>query len=319
MWKVWLVVLLLILAPIAAAQITGSPCAIERAAAAGEHVWLLCQRDEMFVSSDQGKTWQSKRLPAEMRFRAMAVLDGKRGFVAGDNGALLMTTDGGNTWQPIAVPAKENLTSIHFVGDKGWISGWSGVILHSSDGGKTWVRQQTGILLALESVYFTDPQHGWAVGWMGTILRTTDGGQTWEKARTQRSSWSLNSVYFRDPNNGWAVGFNGQILRSRDGGVTWEEVNSPIQSWLTSILFDSAGRGWITADNQLLLSKDGGETWTVVPIEGTVFLQQLLQLKDSFWAVGRFGVLEQDGSTPGFRALATLPRVGGSSSGSTGS
>jgi len=227
---------------------------------------------------------------------------------------LLATEDGGENWRQVPLPIQENLTSIYFVGQLGWLSGWTGVILHSSDGGRSWVRQQSGVLQGLECIYFADARHGWAVGWVGTILRTTDGGQTWEEARKSSSFWSLNSVYFRDANLGWAVGFNGQILRSRDGGLTWEEQASPAQAKLTSIVFDASGRGWIAADSQLLLSEDDGESWRFVPVEGIRFLHQLLPLKNSLWAIGRFGILEQSGSKPEFRTLATLPKTGSTGS-----
>lgn len=285
----------------------GAPCPIERAAAVGKHVWLLCDERELFVSNDLGNSWQSVRLPSDARYRAIAFLDERRGFIAGDAGMLLTTQDGGKSWQQIPLDTKENLTWIHFTGESGWIAGWSGIMLHSSDGGKTWTPQNTGVTQGLECVYFTDPQHGWAVGWSGVIIRTTDGGKTWERANTLMSFWSLSAVYFRDPMNGWAVGFNGQILRTKDGGVNWEELNSPVRSRLTSISFDARGRGWITANNDLLVSEDGGQTWRSIPLQQVLFLRQALPVGDSLWAVGRFGVLTGDGAGE-FRSLASLPR-----------
>ena len=107
------------------------------------------------------------------------------------------------------------------------------------------------------------------------ILRTTDGGKNWQQVQDRCGEWSLTSVYFRDANNGWAVGFSGQILRSRDGGVTWTALTSPVRSSLSSILFDSSSRGWITADDSLLASEDG-ENWKAVGVQGQLFLCQLI-------------------------------------------
>lgn len=222
---------------------------------------------------------------------------------------LLGTTDGGESWRPVPLPTRENLTSISFIGENGWISGWTGVILHSNDGGQTWSRQITRVLQGLDCVYFVDENHGWAVGWVGTILRTTDGGRTWERARTPAALWSLQSVYFRDRSHGWAVGFNGQILRSRDGGRTWEQQSSPVQALLTSVVVEASGRGWITADSQLLETEDEGENWRAVPVEGTLFLHQLLPLRGALWAVGRFGILAQMSPKREFQRLATLPKA----------
>lgn len=301
-----LLALLLYTSAVGAAGVT-APCSIQRAAFTEPYIWLLCERQDLFVSADGGATWQKRRLPGDTKFRALAFLDSRRGFVAGDAGTVLATEDGGETWRAVSVPTRENLTSIHFAGELGWISGWSGVILHSADGGRNWERQHSGVEQGLESIYFADAKHGWAVGWTGIILRTSDGGKTWEKARRPASLWSLDCVCFRDAKEGWAVGFGGQILRSSDGGGTWQEQASPVNSWLKSLVFDGAGRGWIASDGALLMTDNGGESWTPVPVDGTMFIHQVLRVRNSVWAVGRFGVLKQDGDGPRLTALATLP------------
>lgn len=68
-------------------------------------------------------TWQTRRLPSEAKFRAIAFLDSRRGFVAGDGGAVLATEDGAETWRQVPLATQENLTSIHFVGGLGWLAG----------------------------------------------------------------------------------------------------------------------------------------------------------------------------------------------------
>lgn len=294
------------------AMSASAPCSIQRAAASEPYVWLLCDHKELFVSADEGLTWQARQVPVEEKLRAIAFIDSRRGFIVGDGGMLLATGDGGETWRQVPLEIRQNLTSIHFVGDLGWVAGWTGLILHSSDGGKTWERQQSGVQQGLESIFFADAEHGWAVGWLGTILRTSDGGRSWDRARTPSTLWSLDSVYFRDTKDGWAVGFGGQLLRSHDGGVSWQEQTCPVQAWLKSIVFDNSGRGWIASDNLLLVSDNNGGSWRSVPVEGTVFVHQVLPLKDSLWAVGQFGVLKQTGDGPKLAALSTLPGASGS-------
>jgi photosystem II stability/assembly factor-like uncharacterized protein len=268
-------------------------CSIQSAATAGQKVMLLCERDMLYAIQDQGKTWQVKRLPAGAKFRDVAFLDSRRGFVIGDNATLLATEDGGDSWRQVPAPTKEHLTAIQFVGDLGWIAGYGGVMLHSTDGGRTWSPQSTGVTQALEGLYFADAQHGWAVGWIGTVVRTLDGGRTWQPVPVSNMAWSMSSVYFRDLQNGWIVGFGGQILRSRDGGATWQAQTSPVSVTLSSVRFDSSSRGWITAGNDMLVSEDGGENWKLLDIPETLFLSQLLRVNDSLWAIGQFGVLKQ--------------------------
>jgi photosystem II stability/assembly factor-like uncharacterized protein len=285
------------------------PCPIQRAASVVPYVWLLCDRRDLFVSADEGLTWQARHVPFDVKFRAITFLDSRRGFIAGDRGTLLATENGAETWRQVSVPAQENLTAIHFVGDSGWLAGWSGVILHSADAGRTWEQQQSGTRQGLDGIFFLDADHGWAVGWNAAVLRTADGGRTWERATVPKNVFSLDSVYFRDLKSGWAVGFGGQILRSGDGGLTWQEQASPLRDWLKSIVFDNSGRGWIASDNALLVSEDG-ETWTPIPVAGPVFVGQVLAGQDSVWAIGQFAVLKQTGRDPNFTALATLPVAG---------
>ena len=242
-----------------------------------------------------GATWTKNETGAKERLRAMAFLDANRGFVIGDHGLLLATEDGGKKWQARPLETKEHLMDVTFVGESGWISGFQGVLLHSADGGRTWTKQKTGTTQTLETVFFLDQDHGWTVGWAGTILLTTDGGKTWKQVRSDAATWSLTSVQFRDPQNGWMVGFAGQILRSHDGGLTWQAQASPIKSWLTSVLFDSSNRGWITYDDGFLVSEDGGESWKNVPLEGQYFLSRLLKVDQSLWVIGQSVALKQSG------------------------
>jgi photosystem II stability/assembly factor-like uncharacterized protein len=305
MFRLFGLFLIATIAPVWAATAPVAPCSIQRAAVAGQVIWLLCDDQQLFVSGDQGAKWQMRRLPAGTKLRVVALLDSRRGLVAGDSGTLLATGDGGETWSKVALPVTENLTAIHFVGEMGWLSGWGGVILHSSDGGKSWTRQESGVTLGLDGIFFRDALHGWAVGWTGTILRTSDGGATWHKAQSP-AMWSLSAVHFPDLKNGWAVGFNGELLRSRDGGATWERQESPAKSWLTSVLFDGSGRGWIAAQKQLLVSGDGGDSWKPVPLEENLFLRQIVRVNDDLWAIGDFGVVRQTDKGLELRSVATM-------------
>ncbi len=288
---------------------SGPPCPIQRAAASGDTVLLLCSRDQVMVSNDRGQSWRISVLPAESRLRSAVLLDARRGFIVGDGGMLLATADAAETWTRIALPTAENLTSIYFAGDHGWLAGWTGIVFHTSDAGRTWTRQSTGVFQGLESIYFLDKNHGWAAGWAGTILRTADGGATWHRVQTD-TLWSLSAVYFLDRQRGWAAGFGGQVLHTKDGGVTWREQPSPVRGWMRSIAFDHLGRGWIAADNHLLLSEDGGESWKALPVEGTPFLHQILVFPDGVWTVGQFGVLKSTGPGQSFTALANFPAGG---------
>ena len=114
--------------------------------------------------------------------QAVIFVDGKQGWVAGDNGTLLHTTDGGTTWVPQTSGTPADLTSLHFLpdGKQGWVAGDNGTLLHTTDGGATWAPQTSGTLVSLTSLLFLpDGKQGWVAGRNGTLLHTTDGGATW--------------------------------------------------------------------------------------------------------------------------------------------
>lgn len=260
-------------------------------------VYALCEQGTLWVTTDGGQKWSSRILGSNVTLRAMAFLDQNRGLAVGDGGTILATEDAGKTWTARKSGTAEKLLDVAFVGNSGWATGYNGVMAHSGDGGKTWAAQATGTTQTLEAIFFLDEQRGWATGWAGTILRTSDGGAHWEQIKTNAASWSLSSIYFKDTNNGWIVGFAGQILRSTDGGSTWKPQTSPVKGWLTSIAFDTRGRGWITHDDGFLRSDDGGETWKLINTDGRYFLSRLVRVKDTVWALGQSALLRetQDG------------------------
>jgi photosystem II stability/assembly factor-like uncharacterized protein len=286
---------------------TAAPCTIQKISTAGASIWMLCDRQEVYISSDNGRTWLNRRVPTDVELRTLVARDTQRAFIAGDAGTLLATTDGARTWTKVPVPTDDNLTTLTFVGEHGWIGGQAGVILHSSDAGRTWTAQSSGMAQGIEQIYFIDSANGWAVGWNAAILRTTDGGETWQRVEGPGSLYSVDSVYFRDANTGWAVGFGGRVIRSRDGGRTWQEQTSPVRDWLKSVTFDAAGRGWITGDNAILVSADQGETWKTIPVNVALFLSQVTPVNGAMWAVGQYGILRQTPGQTDFTQLDTLP------------
>jgi len=270
------------------------PCWVHDAAAVGDHVWLLCERGQALRSADRGATWTTANVAPDEKLRGIAFLDERRGIIVGDNGLIWATTDAGATWTQRKLNTNDHLTSVTVAGGHVWIGGYGGTVFHSADAGATWERQPTTATRAINDIFFLDQSHGWAVGWVGLILRTTDGGRTWEEVRTSATSWTLASVQFRDPENGWIVGPFGQILRSCDGGRTWTVLESPVRSWLSSIHFDTQGRGWITAERDILTSDDG-EAWRALGLEEWMFLEKTVTVGDHLWGVGPFGLMINDG------------------------
>ena len=140
----------------------------------------------------------------------------------------------------------------------------------------TWVRQQTGTLAWLHSLFFLDQNRGWAVGSKGTLLATTDGGKTW-KIKSRPSEDILRDIYFSDDLNGWIVceksiyDLKGKeeprtyLMTTNDGGNRWTRVDirgvEP-DGRLVRAVFSPKGRGWAFGEGGAVFSmQDPSAEW----------------------------------------------------------
>lgn len=121
-------------------------------------------------------------------------------------------------YNPIAFRA------IAFQADTGWVAGDNGTVLVSRNRGVNWAPESTAVSVTLRGIYFNrNFSKGWVVGDNGTILKKENFAQS-NKGYTRQNSGTttrLNSVYFTDSLNGWVFGDGGLILRTRNSGRTW--------------------------------------------------------------------------------------------------
>lgn len=174
----------------------------------------------------------------------------------------------------------------------GWICGQEGLILHTQDGGETWRQQESGITLPIFALWFVNPTHGWAVSEQATYLRTTTGGESWETGHIEVSlegvpeeetlamvDPSLYDIHFLDEQTGWMAGEFGKIYHSTDGGVSWKEQQGTLlgqagidnalnlPTWF-GIRFLNANEGIaVGLEGKLAETTDGGRTWNFIAEE----------------------------------------------------
>jgi photosystem II stability/assembly factor-like uncharacterized protein len=104
--------------------------------------------------------------------------DGLHGFVAADDGSILMTVDGGAHWTtPAQAPGALRGLSVTRDGTRIVAVGAAGLVWRSVDGGKSFGPVESGSTRALNAIGFSEDNSlvGWAIGEQATILRTVDG------------------------------------------------------------------------------------------------------------------------------------------------
>src|SRR6476469_2828446 len=165
-----------------------------------------------------------------------------------------------------------------------------------------WIKQRTGSMAWLHSVFFLDQNRGWAIGSKGTLLATIDGGNTWQ-VKTSLTNDILRDIFFVDENNGWLVCEvnvydlktkdqpRAYLMHTVDGGQHWKRVDIKgvdVDARLVRAVFSRGGRGWaFGAAGTIFATRDGGVNWTRLQSPTRhLFLGGMFIDEDRGWLVG---------------------------------
>lgn len=135
-----------------------------------------------------------------------------------------------------------------------------------------WIKQNSGTLAWLRSIYFLDQNKGWVVGSKGTYLTTEDGGKIWKQDKKITED-NIRDVYFSDEKTGWLLcerniyNLGNQpasyLMRTFDGGVSWDTFNfSDGKDRIARVIFAADGSGFAVGESGAFLSLQSDEkTW----------------------------------------------------------
>lgn len=219
----------------------------------------------LYVSRDNGATWQKKSTPYTDNFSLVDVVSRDTFFLVNkNNGKIYRTDDAGQTWKSYSCGI--SLSSAAFVNSKvGYAGGTNTYILKTDDGGATW-KESVKVNISPSNtltLFFLDADNGFAYREHSTMLRTADGGKSWTSTNLLNDVYSMD---FIDRNTGYACGWLGFMYKTTNGGATWTAV-SPIGGIyfndLYSICFVDALTCIATgARGRILKTSNGGATWS---------------------------------------------------------
>ncbi len=205
--------------------------------------------------------------------------DGRRFWVAGDEGFLAASTDGGKTWTERPTEASAAITDVVFRSKDSGFLVTGGSIFATDDSGYNWneksrlkAKDFAGASPEAYSVCFSTGDKAWLVGALsrndrvvdGLLMSSDDAGATWKRQKSPVAA-ELMHADFIDEKRGWIVGAEGAVARTLNGGRSWVVLDSGTNAMLYRVYFRDVDHGWaVGARGTVLRTVNRGNTWTSV-------------------------------------------------------
>lgn len=265
------------------------------AARAGKRLVAAGERGRIFVSDDEGASWQPAASPTQATLTTLHFQDARQGWAAGHDGVVLHTADGGAHWTQLRhAPGEERpLFAIHFdSAQRGSVIGAYGAYAESRDGGKSWTeRKISDSDHHYNAMTVTTRGERLIAGESGTLLSSTDGGDTWKALPSP-----YKGTYFGTVSSGTSnlniFGLRGNVFHSADFGGQWQAVQSKTEASLMGARAWDPGTVVLAGQNgTILLSRDGGVTFALHrDAGGAAFATALPAANGDLLAFGERGV-----------------------------
>ncbi len=170
----------------------------------------------------QSGNWTKLSIPNNISIapRSVHFSSDTRGWLVGDNGAIVSTNDGGITWNPQSSHVAVTLEDVFFLNDQeGWATGVA-TLIHTLDGGATWNELSVGTFDFFRRIHATDSESIWVAG--NNVFHSENGGISWEQI-----DWNgqVEDLYFLDKDTGF-IGSQYDTILTTDGGESWSSLSS---------------------------------------------------------------------------------------------
>ncbi len=235
----------------------GSPANVTTiSSAAVSEVYCGTSTDGVFISTDEGRSWQNRSPGLPNKFiTAMLTLPARKIVIGTYGDGMFISLTQGQCWQPL----NNGLRSVHITAmlnynDYLFTGSQEGILYKSSDKGNTWMR--------IDSTYTNRAVTAFLSTEKNTLLYASwdyPFKDRFEKHFNQTALSQRKSLTASPPRSGSA-----KIFRSEDQGNTWREsaelsVNSFAGFYDASSLTEYLLAG--TDDSGIMISTDDGMTW----------------------------------------------------------
>jgi photosystem II stability/assembly factor-like uncharacterized protein len=239
-------------------------------------------------------------------FKDIFFLNQTRGWIAGSDGAMLLTTDGGRTWARSAKLTSDTINQVYFTSETtGWLLCERNVydrtadapsyLRKTTDGGRTWERiefKDAG-RDRIKRLVFNNNGAGTAFGESGILYDLQDDGSSWKKSSSSFHFLLLDGA-FSGGSVGAIVGAGGTILFTEDSGLSWQKASllGDLALRLNAVCFAGSNTAWAVGTKGRIYHSNGGRLWRQADSGTKADLNDICFTTGSEgWAVGDGGTI----------------------------
>ncbi len=229
----------------------------------GEKIYAGVYEGGVFVSSNQGASWDSSNIGLKNRYSKTVVSVGSNLFLGTLGGGIFKSTNDGLNWTEVNNGlSNPTVRCIANSGTNIYVGTESGLFL-STTNGEMWIPINSGLSSINIHSLCSYKQNLYAGTSLGVFV-STNYGTDWAALNKGIEDKTINSICVLDSFI-FSCSFGYGIYRLTDNGKEWISINSglphdpgpypfqivPIGKWIVSVIY-----GW-----GLFISKDNGEKW----------------------------------------------------------